>query len=48
MKNFLTWVAVGLGYGIGIMGGYWVWSNVIEDKVEDLTDRLTKKEAETE
>ena len=39
VKIMVNWAGVGIGY----MAGIWLWDNVLEDKVEDLKDRLSKK-----
>lgn len=39
-KTVVNWVAVGVGY----MGGIWLWNNVLEEKADDLKNRLKKSE----
>lgn len=39
VKIMVNWAGVGIGYAAGI----WLWDNVLEDKVEDLKNRLSKK-----
>lgn len=43
MKTVFTWLAYGLTAALGIKAGYYLWDEVLEDKVDDLKDRLTKK-----
>lgn len=46
MKTIIAYLGIGIATGVGIMGGYWLWDNVLEDKADDLKDRLSKKKSE--
>ena len=39
VKIMVNWAGVGIGYAAGV----WLWYNVLEDKAEDLKNRLSKK-----
>lgn len=39
VKVMVNWTGVGIGYAAGV----WLWYNVLEDKAEDLKNRLSKK-----
>lgn len=40
MKNFIAFVAYGFAVGVGYFAGTWAWENVLEDKVDNLKERL--------
>lgn len=48
MKDLLNAAKFGIGYGlaagIALKFGYWLWDEVLEDKFDDLKERLTKTE----
>ena len=44
MKTFINSIIYGFAVGVAYMGGAWLWSEVLEDKAEDLKHRLTKTE----
>ena len=46
MKNLIKIIASGAAVCIGIGTGQWLYENVIEDKLDDLKDRLSKKREE--
>lgn len=46
MKTFISCLGFGIATGVGLMGGYWLWNEVLEDKMDDLKDRLSKKKSE--
>lgn len=43
MKNFFNVFATGAITVIGILGGKWLWDEVLQDKANNLKNRLTKK-----
>lgn len=43
MKQVMQYCGLCFLGGIGYCAGVWLWDNVLEDKVEDLKDRLTTK-----
>lgn len=43
MKDFIKGVGIMAVYGAAISAGFWLWDNHIEDKVEKLVDKITKK-----
>jgi hypothetical protein len=44
MKDLFKAACVGVTYAIGFCAGWKLWEDVLEDKVEDLKERLSKKE----
>lgn len=46
MKTIISLIGAGIATGVGIQGGFWLWDNVLEEKVEGLRDRLSKKDSE--
>lgn len=43
MKQLVKTALLGAGYAIGFCAGWKLWEDVLEDKFEELKDRLTKK-----
>ena len=43
MKDLIKFVGTFALAGIGMNAGFWVWENVLEDKVDNLKDKLSKK-----
>lgn len=43
MKNFIKMAGIAVVYGAALNAGFWLWDNYIEDKVENLVDKLAKK-----
>ena len=46
MKTIIKVLGLGILAGVGSSAGYWLWEEVLEDKVDDLKDRLSKKNSE--
>ena len=46
MKNLIKLIVSGAAICIGAGTGQWLYDNVIEDKLDDLKDRLSKKREE--
>ena len=46
MKNLINVILTGAAACIGFGAGGWLWDNVLEDKLDDLKDRLAKKREE--
>lgn len=48
MREVMNAVKFGLGYGlaagVALKLGYWLWDEVLEDRIDDLKVRLTKTE----
>lgn len=48
MRDVMNAVKFGLGYGlaagVALKLGYWLWDEVLEDRIDELKDRLTKTE----
>lgn len=43
MKGIVNLIAVSAVMGVGMNAGMWLWENVLEDKVDNLLDTITKK-----
>ena len=43
MKNLIRIAGIGIVAGIGVNLGYWLWDNILEDKVDDMYDKHQKK-----
>ena len=43
MKGFIQMVAYGFAVALGYLGGVKLWDEVLEDKVDDIRERLSKK-----
>jgi hypothetical protein len=43
MKEIIRIAGLGVVCGIAVQAGYWLWDNVLEDKVEDFYDYCQKK-----
>ena len=43
MKNVIRTLMAGVAVMVGVKAGEWLWDEVLEYKVDDLKDRLTKK-----
>lgn len=48
MKGIISLIAVTAVMGVGMNAGFWLWENVLEDKADNLKDKLTKKLAKEE
>jgi hypothetical protein len=46
MKNLIKIITSGAALCIGMGTGQWLWDNVIEDKLDNLKDRISKKRRE--
>lgn len=50
MKNLfkvvVLYIAAGAASMIGVMGGTWLWNEVLEDKADNLKKRFSNKEEE--
>lgn len=48
MRDVMNAVKFGLSYGlaagVALNLGYWLWDEVLEDRIDELKDRLTKTE----
>ena len=44
MKDLFKTTALGVVYAIGFCVGWKLWEEVLEDKVDDLKERLSKKD----
>lgn len=42
MKTLFNYVVYGVTVGIGYMAGVWLWDEILEDKANDLKERLGK------
>nr|DAV24927.1 MAG TPA: hypothetical protein [Bacteriophage sp.] len=47
-KTFVQSVVASGAAVIGMLGGMWLWGNVLEDKAEKLKDRFNNKPEEEE
>lgn len=47
MKNLFGTLMTAAAIGIGYLGGSWLWRTVLEDKAENLVDRLKSKKKES-
>lgn len=43
MKGIINLIGVTAIMGIGMNAGFWIWENILEDKVDNLKDNVTKK-----
>ena len=43
MKKYFDLLATGVVAAIGFLGGKWLWTEVLQDKADNLKNRLTKK-----
>ena len=43
MKSIINVLGIGILAGVGTSAGFWLWEEVLEDKVEDFRDYLSKK-----
>ena len=46
MKSLMYSFGLGVVGGIGVMLGYWLWENKLEEKVDDFDDYLKNKRKE--
>ena len=46
MKIIVATLGLGILSGIGMAAGYWLWENVLEEKVSNLKDRRTTRNSE--
>lgn len=43
MKNLVKMFGMTTVGGVGVYFGYWLWDNILEEKVEDFKDYLDDK-----
>ena len=43
MKSIINLITVSAVMGVGMNAGFWLWDNVLEEKVDNLVDTITKK-----
>lgn len=43
MKSIINLITVSAVMGVGMRAGMWLWEEVLEDKVGNIIDNVTKK-----
>lgn len=46
MKSIIQSAAIGTASVVGMLAGFWLWNEVLEEKANDLKDRLQTKKKE--
>ena len=48
VKTFVLYIAAGVGSTVGLLGGAWLWSEVLEEKADKMKNRFSNKSKEEE